>query len=393
MRILINDFGGYPFPIQLSKYLADHGHEVAHTYVSNIATPHGDMKGEKNPGLTIYPVILNTEFKKYSIIGRFKGEFEYAGKICSFIKSFKPDIFVSANTPLLAQSILLRECKKSSIKFVYWCQDIHSIAIEAFLSGKYSWPGKIIAGYFKRKEINLLENSDHVITITEGFNDIFKKWKIAQTKITVIHNWGPIDEITVEAKINSWSEKVGLQSKFVILYSGTLGLKHNPQLIADTAKHFEQNEKLAFVVISEGIGADMLRQQRLDNLIVLPYQEYKELPKVLGCADLLLSILEPNAAFFSVPSKVLTYLCAKKAIVLSVPKDNLSAKIVLDTKAGVCIRPGDTKGFIEAISNLIDNDQLRNQMGENGRNYAEKKFPISSIAQEFMEVLLSLQVK
>jgi colanic acid biosynthesis glycosyl transferase WcaI len=390
MRILINDFGGYPFPIQLSKFLANKGYEIAHTYVSNIATPHGNMENEEDSKLKIFPMMLNTEFKKYSVIGRFKGEFEYAKKVSKLLKSYKPDIFVSANTPLFAQSILLKECKKLNVKFIYWCQDIHSIAIEGYLTKKISWPGKIVAAYFKRKEIKLLENSDYVITITQGFNDVFKKWGLSQSKMSVIHNWGPIDEITVEPKTNPWSEKLQIDNKRIVMYSGTLGVKHNPQLIIDAAKHFISNGTLLFIVISEGIGADILKQQNLNNLMVLPYQDYSELPDVLGSADILLSILEPNASSFSVPSKVLTYLCAKKPIILSVPHNNLSAKIVLDTEAGLCIKPGDTEGFINAIANLMNDDLLRIQMGKNGRKYAIDNFRIEIIAQKFLEIFKSI---
>ena len=50
MRILINDFGGYPFPVQLSRYLAANGYNVVHTYVSNIKTPHGDMESNERSG-------------------------------------------------------------------------------------------------------------------------------------------------------------------------------------------------------------------------------------------------------------------------------------------------------------------------------------------------------
>ena len=395
MRILINDFGGYPFPIQLSKYLADNGYDVGHTYVSNILTPHGDMNITKGSKLTILPITLNSEFKKYSAIGRFKGEFEFATKVSAIITQFKPDIFISANTPLLAQHMLLNKCNKSKIKFIYWCQDIHSIALEAYLIQRLPVIGKIMAAYFRRKEIRLLEKSDHVITISNSFNDVFNQMGVIQKRLSVIHNWGPISEITVEPKVNSWSQKNGTDAKFVILYSGTLGLKHNPKLISLAAAHFKTNKDLLFLVISEGIGATMLQEQKineqLDNLLILPYQDYKDLPNVLGSADVLLAILEPRAAIFSVPSKVLTYLCSQKPLVLSVPKNNLSAKIVSDTKSGYCIEPEDTAGLISSINTLINNSTIREEMGERGRKYAEENFEISVIANKFIKVFETIK--
>jgi colanic acid biosynthesis glycosyl transferase WcaI len=387
MRIIINDFGGYPFPIQLSKQLASQGYDVIHTYVSNIATPHGNMEDKDNEKLLVMPVVLDTAFKKYSVTGRIKGEYNFANKLIAVIKKYKPTVFISANTPLIAQRMLLKACKRQNIKFIYWCQDIHSIAIKEYLQKKLPFIGSLIAAYIKKQEINLLMNSDHVITIAQSFNDIFESWGIHKNQLSVIQNWAPIDEINVEPKINPWSLELGLADKTVILYSGTLGVKHNPQIIADAANHFKHNTDIVFVVISEGLGAGMLSQQGLKNLIVLPYQEYKLLPKVLGTADILLSILEPNAAIFSVPSKVLTYLCAGKSILLSVPKDNLTAHIVITENAGLCVEPGDFVAFIASLTLLINSSSLRMQMGRNGRRYAGKNFPILPIADRFIKII------
>ncbi|HVW99839.1 MAG TPA: glycosyltransferase, partial [Candidatus Babeliaceae bacterium] len=293
MRILINDFGGYPFPVQLSRQLASEGHYILHVYIKNIKTPHGNMEAT-GPNLEIVPIILKSEFKKYSALGRLKGEHEYAGKVKYIIDSFKPDIFLSANTPLFAQRVLLHKCRKSNIKFIYWCQDIHSIAIKSVFQKKMLVAGKLLGNFFKNIERKLLKQSDHIITISDDFDDILLSWGISGEKISVIHNWGPIDEIILLPKSNNWSRRLGLGSKFVILYSGTLGLKHNPMLIAEAAKKIVKDERILFLVISEGIGAEILQRQihdmRLTNLMVLPYQDYKDLSMVLGSADILLSI-------------------------------------------------------------------------------------------------------
>ena len=251
-----------------------------------------------------------------------------------------------------------------------------------------------MTAYFKRKEIRLLEQSDYVITITNGFNDIFKSWKVSQQNLSVIHNWGPINEISVEPKINSWSTHIGIGNKQVILYSGTLGLKHNPMLIAEAVKNYKSNENVVFIVISEGIGAEILKVQKtafeLNNLLILPYQDYSILPKVLGSADILLSILEKDAALFSVPSKVLSYLCAQKPMILSVPPNNLSAKIISETEAGYCVEPNNAAELVDKIKTLLSDGELSKKMGLNGRKYAEEHFKIAAIANKFIEIFQTI---
>lgn len=109
--------------------------------------------------------------------------------------------------------------------------------------------------------------------------------------------------------------------------------------------------------------------------------------QVMGASDVLLGLLEEKAGHFSVPSKILTYLCARKPIVLAAPSRNLSTRIVQDSGAGFCVDPGDEKAFCLKLKHLIEEPSLRESLSINGRTYAEKNFCIRNIADRFMEVL------
>lgn len=390
MRIIINDFGGYAFPVQLSKELAGNGFDVIHTYLDNIKTPHGNMDNSGLQSLQIIPVNLQREFRKYNIIHRYKGETEYAGYLEKIIDEHKPNILISANTPLFSQRLLVKKCKKANIKFIYWCQDIHSIAIKNILKKKLPIAGAVVSTIFKRLEVSLLAQSDHIISITDDFNDIFRQWGVSANKLSTINNWAPVNELSVQPKSNPWSQQLGVCDTVNIIYSGTLGLKHNPQLIIKAAENLTANKNVRFIVISNGIGAEMIKHESarlgLTNIITLDFQEYETLPMILGSADILISVLEKDAAQFSVPSKVLTYLCSQRSVVLSVDPANLSARILKAANGGICIQCGDEAGFTTALTDLINNTDLRTQYALNGRNYAEKNFDIKLIANKFINI-------
>ncbi|MCU0323222.1 MAG: hypothetical protein MUE72_12455 [Chitinophagaceae bacterium] len=150
-----------------------------------------------------------------------------------------------------------------------------------------------------------------------------------------------------------------------------------------------------FVVISEGLGADYLKKESekkgLSNLLLLPFQDYNQMPYVLGTADILLAILEKDAGVFSVPSKVLTYLCSAKPVVLAVPLNNQSAKMVLNIQAGYCSSPDNHNDFFNNINLLIESESLRNELGRNGRVYAEQHFKINNVALEFISIFKFLK--
>ena len=170
-------------------------------------------------------------------------------------------------------------------------------------------------------------------------------------------------------------------------------MKHNPREISLLAKSFLDVNDVAVHVISESIGAEWLKRQKqaehLDNLHIFNFQRFEAMSDVLGSGDVLIAILEADAGVFSVPSKVLTYLCAQRPLLLSVPPENLAARIVKENELGVVVPPGQDEEFIEAANELYKNPLLRWQYAQNARRYAEENFDIEKIASRFLKIIKS----
>jgi glycosyltransferase involved in cell wall biosynthesis len=396
MKIVVNDHSGHAFTFELSRRFVQSGHEVLHAYSVSFQSPKGNFEDlpVSGSGLTVLPITIKGKFDKYSLLKRRKQEIEYAQQLVTKLDAFQPDVVISSTTPLFVQQHLQGYCIRNGIKFVYWCQDIYSVAIRQIARQRLGFIGFPLWYYFKNLEAGLLRKSSHVISITPGFNDLFEKWKIPLQQVTCIPNWAPLREIMPGSKKNKWATSHQVADKTCIVYSGTLGLKHNPSILSAAAGYFREHKEVVFIVISEGLGADFLQKekekQQLDNLLLLPFQHFRDMSQVLGTADILLAILENDAGAYSVPSKILAYLCAEKPIVLAMPPDNLSASIVLDNKAGYCIAPDNQQDFFLQIEKLITDPVLRREMGHNGRAYAEKNFDIEHIENKFMQVFKTI---
>jgi glycosyltransferase involved in cell wall biosynthesis len=190
---------------------------------------------------------------------------------------------------------------------------------------------------------------------------------------------------------NAWSRATGLGAGVRFIYSGTLAMKHNPALLLELARMLDRDSSGELVVVSEGAGVEWLTQQAahegLHALHCLGFQPFESLPDVLGSADVLVAILEPEAGVFSVPSKVLSYFCAGRPVLLAVPRQNLAARIVVESGAGLCVEPCDVEGFCSAAQRLIESCRLRGELGHAARQYAEKHFDIGRIGDQFEAVL------
>jgi glycosyltransferase involved in cell wall biosynthesis len=396
-RILIHDYAGHPFQVQLSRELAHRGYKVLHLYFGYNNSPKGDLEKRTTDPDTfrVEGVYTKEPFRKYSYIKRLFQEIEYGKLIAERIKIFKPDFVLSANTPLDSQKSIMRACTQEGTKFNFWFQDAIGMATRQLLGKRLPILGYWIGAYYQKLEKRMVRASDQVILISEDYRPLMTGWGIAAEKVHVIPNWATLNKSVPQPKQNPWAVEHELAEPFCFLYSGTLGLKHNPELFIFLAQSFRSKPDVRIVVVSEGEGAEWLTQKKevlgLHNLIVMPFQAVEIYPQVLGAADVLVSVLNAEAGAFSVPSKVLTYLCAGRPLLLSVPPKNLAARTVLEARAGLVSASGEVDQWLEQAGQLYADSALRSQLGSAARAYAEKTFDIEKITDQF-EAIFSAKI-
>jgi colanic acid biosynthesis glycosyl transferase WcaI len=394
MRIFVNEFCGHPFQMELSRELARMGHDVCHVYFAdNMSTPKGETRPrpEDPAGLAIEGLHIRRAFQKHSILRRRQADVEYGHAAARRMEAFRPDVVISANMPLDGQAILERAARRQQARFVFWLQDVYSVAAR-FVLRKTAKVLELAGGaYFERLEKRLLRNSDAVVCIAPGFAEFLETWGIPGSKVHVIENWAPLDEVKPEARETAWGREHGVADRFCLMYSGTLGMKHRPELLLELAKHLEDRGDARLVVIAGGAGAEWLAERKhevgSDVLKLLPFQPYERLSEVMASADVLITLLDSEAGGFAVPSKTLSYLCAGRALMVAAPAANEAARVVLRAEAGLVVTPDDPQALIAAAERLLRDSELMAQYGRNGRAYAERNFAIEGIAERFLRVL------
>jgi glycosyltransferase involved in cell wall biosynthesis len=241
--------------------------------------------------------------------------------------------------------------------------------------------GAIVAQRAERTEAWIARNASSVIAISEHFIPVHQRWGTSADKLHVIPNWGPLDEVQPRARGNEWARDHDLVGKPVLLYAGTLGLKHDPTHLLTLIRAARRGApNAALVVVSDGPAADRLRESAEPGLIVLPFQPFDRLSDVLGSGDVLVTILEPEASNYSVPSKTLTYLCAGRPVLAVVPKNNPAYEIVV-AAGGLASDPSelDRTSTTNALTALLANPEELARAGRLARAYAERNFDITSL--------------
>jgi colanic acid biosynthesis glycosyl transferase WcaI len=392
MNIILHDCGGYAFTVQLSRELARRGHKVLHLF-STLVPRKGHLWGEADdpPSLSIEEISIGETYQKNNLAQRYRQERLYGRKIAERIMHFDAQVVFNANSPLMVSSMLLRQCHRFSIHYIHWAQDIHSLAVRTVMSRRIPILGGLVARYFTTLERMVFEKANALIVISADFVTELQRLNIYPKQIYTIPNWMPIDEMGPAPKRNPWSLKHDLDETLNIMYAGSLGFKHHEDTFIELARHFSSRKDVRIVVVGEGIVFNRLMElkqsQDLNNLILLPWQRYEDLPFVLAAGDVLFASMTPDASAFSVPCKVLSYLSAARAVLAAIPEGNYAAKILLDEGIGLVVHPEDTTELLESAEKLVSSAILRESIARAGRVYAERMFDIERIGDRFEELI------
>jgi len=382
-QILVHDFAGHPFPAELSRELARLGFRVVHAYCGGVTTGKGNLQltSDDPDGLTFLDV-SDEHFERYSTIGRVRSEYRYGRRISAAARSLRPDYVLSGNAPLIAQASLWLSCGRIRAGRYFWLQDFLGRGVRAVFTERNALLGATVGRAIEQLETTLLRRSNGIIVIADDFLSALRDRRVKVPTI-VVENWAPLDEIRIGSKPNRWSTAMGLDGLKVAIYSGTLGLKHDPEHLVSVARALDPaTERL--VVITEGLGRDHLERAKaaegLDAMVLSDFVPYEMLSDVLSTAEVCIVLLEEDAGTFSVPSKVLSYLAAGRAIVGAMPEANLATTTIAKAGAGTVITPGSYSEFAAGVVDLLGDAETSNQMGLNARAYAEEAFDAAEIA-------------
>jgi glycosyltransferase involved in cell wall biosynthesis len=391
LRILVHDYSGHPFQAQLSRELAYRGHDVVHSTCSAYVSGKGNLAEDTVVGLRFVTIGDRVVLDKGAYVRRLFKETRLGLELARQVRREKPDVAMLANLPIPTLVVVASALKTLRIPWVLWHQDITAVALKSFAAAGVSKLMGVAARVFEQGEKWSARRASAIVVIADSFVRVHREWGTA-AKATVIPNWAPLDEILPVPRANAWSQEHGLTGVRTVLYSGTIGLKHNPVLLVRLAETLrEQGERVRLVVVNDGPAVPVIKEAadaRGVELTLLPFQPYERLPEVLGAGDVLVVLLTADAGEFSVPSKTLSYLCAGRPVLGLMPADNLAAKLL--RQAGSPVFAPEESSLSDAatwVREVLNDPARAESLGKESRALAEREFALEGCASRFEEIL------
>jgi glycosyltransferase involved in cell wall biosynthesis len=371
MKILLNDYSGHAFTYELGLKISSY-HNVFYCYADFFQTPKADFNSKKKSlrKICTNPISIKKKFNKYNFFTRIGREISYGEEVINLIKKSNSQLVICANTPLNPLLNILKYCKRNNIKSIFWMQDIYAEAIKKLLNKKFYILGTLISFYFYFLEKRCEKIADQIIIISNDFKKFLNKESLKKTHY--IENWSAYDKINKNHK-NYFKKKLNPQNKFCLIYSGTIGMKHDSQIFFNI---LEKLPNILIIISSEGKYAEKIRSlayKNKVNLELIKWIEPKYFYSFLSMADAFLVTLNKEASEISVPSKIYSYLYVGKPILGVMPKNNLGAKKIIQHKSGYIISPDNTDALVDKIKNIIASKNKNLKFRINKQKYLNDK--------------------
>jgi glycosyltransferase involved in cell wall biosynthesis len=214
----------------------------------------------------------------------------------------------------------------------------------------------LLAGAMRRLSRGALHGHDHVVAVGRCMRDrLVQERGLAPERVTVSPNWPPSAVRPVPHDENAFRAEHDLDDRFVVMYSGNMGLAHPFDAVLDAAARLQKEHPAVVVLfVGEGPRKDALQRQvarrSLDNVRFLPFQPRERLAESLSAADLHLVTMQDELEGLVVPSKLYGALGAGRPALFLGPSGSEAALVVREQDCGTVLSDPDGSTLAEVIA-------------------------------------------
>jgi colanic acid biosynthesis glycosyl transferase WcaI len=334
----------------------------------------------------------NTQYDKDSVKGKvFNSTSFFALSLFSALRINKYSTLIIVTNPPFLGAIgsiikIFRKCR-----FILIIHDHYpDIAVNAGYLNKLS----PIVTFWNMLNRWIFLNASFIVTLGRDVKQLIKEQLPSDHKHKVVYipNWADPSVIRpVAFEENSFIKEIGLLEKFVVQYSGNMGLTHDMETIIEAANELRNQDKVHFLLIGDGGKrtkiANMVKNYRLKNVTLLPYQPRENLKNSLSASHVSLISQEYSSKGLSVPSKLYGIMASGRPAIAIVPEDSEVALTLKEYEFGIVTPPKDVTGLVRSINWLMHHEEERTSMGARAHKAFLDNFTVACCAEKYLELI------
>lgn len=303
-----------------------------------------------------------------------------------------PDVVVSLTTPPLIGLVGARSARRAGAASVLWSMDVYpEIAFALGALPPFSLAGRAASAASRR----LLRATDAAVALDTAMGERLSA--AGARRVAVIANWADGDAIRPRPVAGHPLRRLwGWEGRFVVVYSGNLGLAHDFETILAAALELAGDPGVRFAFLGDGQRFERLRtlvrDRGLGNVEVRPGVERAKLGESLTAADAHFVTLRDGLEGLLVPSKIYGILAAGRPVLYVGPDAGGVADAVRESHGGVRVGNGDGDGLARAISAYAASPARRDEDGRRARAHFDRTGGRDRALAGFTQLFDSLEI-
>ncbi|MFC2053986.1 glycosyltransferase family 4 protein [Chloroflexota bacterium] len=383
LRVLMVAACPFPYPrgtpiriFRMAESLARRGHQI------HVVTYHLGEQAEEIP-YTIHRIPNIPFYQKLdpgpSFLKLFFIDFLLTIKLLNLIAVYDFDLIFAHHFEGFICALPVRLFRELPIIF-----DIHTLLETELPHYGLLIGNKVLRWIGRVFDTNLPGKADHIVGISEEIvNKMIQEAKVAPERVSLITN-GVELELFMSAKPESEKKD---KSKIVLAFAGNFARYQGIEVMLAALRIFKDSDPDISLNLISNNALDtywgLIKELQIETNIKHISTPFLELPQQLANADILIN---PRFVGAGYPTKLLNYMAAGKPIVTF---SGTSHKII-HGETGWIVQGSDPMDLAKGIQHLIDNPELREQLGVNARQYVKDNFMWKEKAKQIERICLEL---
>lgn len=298
------------------------------------------------------------------------------------------DLIFAVSNPPINPIIGVKLKKVFKAPFVYMNWDLYPQVIELSMNIPLA---KLVCRVWSFFNNIIYAKIDKMITIGEVMAHSLTDGLKNNIPVTVI----PLSVDTQKLKPilkdqNVFVNENNLNNKFIVLYSGKMGVGHNIEIILEAAERLRNFEDIQFVFIGNGSKYSLVENYLLEhkntNISLFPLQPDDMFPYSMACGDIGIVSQEAAMAHLFMPSKTYSMMACGEAIIgVCTDHDDLF-HLINQYEIGIGVTDESAETLANAIRNLYENRELLEIMKKNARDTAVNRYSVQVIENNYKKL-------
>jgi hypothetical protein len=259
-------------------------------------------------------------------------------------------------------------------RYAIWSMDLHP---EAEIAAGMLHERSLVSRTLRWLDALAYRGADFVVDLGPYMRERVLQKGVRAARAHTVNIWGGRADSTPVVGPNPLATHLGLEDRFVVMYSGNAGIVHDFGAIFEAMRVLRDDPRIFFLFVGDGprraeVEAFALAEQ-IDNFAYRDYFPRELIRHSLAVADVHLISLRHQFAGVSVPSKLYGAMASSRPIVFIGPRACETADAIRDARCGITVDPrdgGDAAAGRRLAAILLgwaDVRSVREELGARGR--------------------------